>query len=140
MDKSDGINALTERIIGAAITVHRHLGPGMLESTYEACLAAELRHLGLEVERQVAVPIVYRDIQLEAGYRIDLLVDRTVVVELKAVEKLAPVFVSQVLTYLKFKNLEAGLLFNFNTPILAKGGIKRIVLGGVVRRPSENHE
>lgn len=136
-DRSAEINALTSRIIGAAITVHRALGPGLLEATNETFLAAELRSQNLNVQRQVPVPVVYRGQRLEVGYRIDLLVERKVVVEVKVVESIAPVHVSQVLTYLRLANLEAGLIFNFNTDALAAGGIKRVVRGGTIRRPSE---
>lgn len=137
-DRSDEINGITGRIIGGAISVHRHLGPGLLESTYEACLDAELRYLGLRVERQVPVRVVYRDVALEVAYRIDMLVERLVVVELKVVSKLCPVHVSQLLTYLRLRGLEAGLLLNFNVDALVNGGIKRVVTGGAVRRPSES--
>lgn len=138
-DRSDEINGITGRIIGGAISVHRHLGPGLLESTYEACLEAELRYLGLRVERQVPVRVVYRDVTLEVAYRIDMLVERMVVVELKVASKLGPVHVSQLLTYLRLRGLEAGLLLNFNVDALVNGGIKRVVTGGAVRRPSETH-
>jgi GxxExxY protein len=123
----DPSNPLTSKIIGAAITVHRQLGPGLLESAYEACLAAELRHGGLRVARQVPVPLVYRDVRLDVGYRMDLLVEDEVVVELKVVSELAPVHTSQVLSYLRLSGLRAGLLFNFNTDALAAGGIRRIL-------------
>ena len=110
---------ITERIIGGAIDVHRHLGPGLLEHTYEVCLEAALRHRGLGVERQVRVPVRYLEIELACGYRTDMLVQRQVVVEVKVVEKLAPVHVSQVLSYLRLANLPVGLLFNFNVEALA---------------------
>jgi GxxExxY protein len=97
----DRVNEITERIIGAAMEVHRELGPGLLESTYEACLAYELRERGLRVEQQKALPVKYRDVQLDAGYRIDLLVENCVVVELKAVDKIEPIHKAQVLSYLK---------------------------------------
>ena len=137
-EESDRINALTSRVIGAAITVHRELGPGLLESTYEACLAAELGNAGLSVERQVPVRVMYHDLVLDVGYRIDLLVERTVVVELKVVARIERVHLAQVLTYLRHADLQAGLLFNFNVDALAAGGIRRVVHGGVVRRPSES--
>ena len=102
------------------------MGPGLLEKTYEICFAAELRHLGLRVERQVPVPIVYRDVRVDCAYRIDLLVERELVVELKVVEALAAVHTSQVLTYLRLTGLHVGLLLNFNVRILPAGGIRRV--------------
>ncbi len=126
--RDDGTGGVTRNIIGAAMTIHRAFGPGLLEKTYEVCLDAELRHLGLRVRRQVPVPLAYRDVRLDCGYRIDMLVEERVVVELKVVEALAPVHVSQVLTYLRLSNLKVGLLFNFNVTALAAGGIKRILL------------
>jgi GxxExxY protein len=126
--RDDGTGGLTSLIIGAGIEVHRHLGPGLLEKTYEVCFAAELRHRGVVVECQVPLPVVYRDVRLDCGYRIDMLVEKTVVVELKVVEKLTPVHVSQVLTYLRLADLGVGLLFNFNVKALAAGGFKRILL------------
>lgn len=134
---SDDVNQLTRRIIGAAITVHRFLGPGLLESTYQVCLAAELRENGMRVDRHVPVPVIYRDIKLECGYRIDLLVEHSVVVELKVARALDPVFSAQVLTYLRLAELQVGLLFNFGAEALANGGIRRIVRGPGIRRPSE---
>jgi GxxExxY protein len=118
------INQITEKIIGCAIEVHRKLGAGLLESAYEACLAFELESAGLKVERQVAVPVVYKDVKLDCGYRIDLLVEDTIIVELKTVEEFAPVHGAQVLTYMKFANKHIGLLINFNVTML-KAGIKR---------------
>jgi GxxExxY protein len=106
----------------------RALGPGLLESTYEACLAAELGELGLGVERQVAVPVVYKGVRLDVGYRMDMLVERLVVVELKVVARLEPVHTSQVLSYLRLAGKPVGLLINFNVPAL-KHGIRRIVWG-----------
>ena len=121
------LNKLTEKIIGAAIEVHRHLGPGLLESAYETCLAYELEQQGLTVERQKALPLVYKDIQLDQGYRIDLLVEQKVVVELKVVEQLTPVHEAQVLSYLKFSGCPIGLLFNFNVKLL-KDGMRRFIM------------
>lgn len=118
------INKITEKIIGCAIEVHRNLGPGMLESAYEECLAFELKNAGLTVERQVAVPVIYKEIKLNCGYRIDLLVEDTVIIELKTVDNFAPVHEAQVLTYMKFSNKNIGLLLNFNV-VLLKNGIKR---------------
>ena len=114
------------KIIGAAIEVHRTLGPGLLESAYEACLYYELEQRGLKVERQKALPLRYHDVTLDCGYRIDLLVEDSVIVEIKAVEKLIPVHDAQVLSYLRMSGLKVGLLFNFNVVAL-KYGFKRLV-------------
>lgn len=122
------INEITELIIGCAIQVHRELGPGLLESAYEACLAYELGERGLSVERQKALPIVYRDVRLECGYRLDLLVEEAVVVEVKCVETLAPIHQAQLLSYLKLSGCRVGLLINFNVTLL-KDGIRRLVHG-----------
>jgi len=113
-------NEITERIIGAAMEVHRHLGPGLLESIYEECLCFELSQIGLRFERQLHLPT------LQSAYRVDLLVEGAVVVEIKASEGTAPVHAAQILTYLKAANLHVGLLINFNVPVL-KSGLKRIV-------------
>jgi GxxExxY protein len=118
------INQITEKIIGCAIEVHRHLGAGLLESAYETCLAFELESAGLKVERQVAVPVVYKSVRLDCGYRIDLLVEDTVIIELKTVDTFAPVHEAQILTYMKFAHKTIGLLINFNVTVL-KNGIKR---------------
>lgn len=125
--RDDGTGGLTNRIIGAAITVHRHLGPGLLESTYEACLALELRREGLRVERQVPMSLIYRGVRLDCAYRMDMRVEGLVVVELKVVAALGRVHVSQVLTYLRLAELRTGLLLNFNVDALAAGGIKRVL-------------
>ncbi len=119
-------NRLSNLIIGAAIAVHRELGPGLLESAYEACLHHELSQQGLRVERQVSQPVIYKGIHLDCGYRLDLLVEDLVIVELKTVESLQPIHDAQLLTYLKLKKLWLGLLINFNVPVL-KNGIKRLV-------------
>jgi GxxExxY protein len=124
----DQLNVLTDRIIGAAIEVHRQLGPGLLESTYQACLQYEMEARGLHVRKQVALPIVYKGIQIDEGYRIDLLVNEQVVVELKAVEHLLPVHEAQVLSYLKLSGRKVGLLLNFRT-VLMKHGIRRFIYG-----------
>lgn len=113
-----------DRIIGAAIEVHRQLGPGLLESAYEACLAYELEQLGLRVERQKALPIVYKDLMLEQGYRMDLLVNSQIVLEIKAVEELTDIHQAQLLSYLKFSGCPLGYLLNFNVRLM-KHGIKR---------------
>ncbi|HEX4003919.1 MAG TPA: GxxExxY protein [Candidatus Acidoferrales bacterium] len=120
-------NQLTHEIIGAAIEVHRMLGPGLLESAYEECLAREFVLRGIPFERQKAVPVVYKDVKLECGYRMDLLIDRIVVVELKSVEALAPLHEAIVLTYLRLSGCKIGLLINFNVAVL-KDGVRRFVL------------
>ena len=116
---------LTHEIIGAAIEVHRTLGPGLLESAYEECLARELTLRRIPFERQKPLPLVYKDVKLDCGYRIDLLVGSRVVVELKAVEALAPVHDAVVLTYLRLSDCRIGLLINFHTAVL-KDGIRRL--------------
>jgi GxxExxY protein len=118
---------LTEAIIGAAIEVHRTLGPGLLESAYEQCLCHELSLQSIEVRRQVELPVRYKAVQLDCGYRIDVLVDERVVVELKAVERVLPIHEAQLMTYLKLSGHSVGLLLNFQVPVL-KDGLKRIVL------------
>jgi len=119
------INDLTKTIIGAAIEVHRTLGPGLLESTYEACLFYELEQMGLFVERQVELPVKYKNIRMEIGYKIDLLVENQVIIEVKSVKELLPVHMAQIITYLKISNKSKGLLMNFNAAKLIDG-VKRI--------------
>ena len=119
--------ALTRTIISAAIDVHRALGPGLLESAYQACLSRELELHKLRFRQQVELPLVYKDVKLDCGYRIDFIVEEKVVVELKAVEGLLPVHQAQLLTYLRLSALRVGLLINFNVPVL-KDGIRRRVL------------
>jgi GxxExxY protein len=119
-------NEVSSQIIGAAIEVHKHLGPGLLESSYEACLLFELRQRGLNVKSQVALPIFYKGFQLEAGYRIDILVEERVIIEIKTVEEFADIHIAQILTYLKLNNLKLGLLINFNSVKLVNG-LKRVV-------------
>ena len=109
------LNELTRRIIGCAIEVHKQLGPGLLESAYEECLSYELTINGMFNERQVPVPVVYKEVKLDVGYRMDILVEREVVVELKSIECLTPVHDAQILTHLKFAKKRIGLLMNFNT-------------------------
>lgn len=121
------INQLTQTIIGAAIELHRALGPGLLESAYEHCLCYELDLQKIPYRRQYPLPVIYKGIQLDCGYRLDLLVAEQVVVELKAVEVLLPVFDAQLITYLKLGNWQVGLLINFNVPVLIQG-IRRRVL------------
>ena len=114
MTERERLNGLTEQIIGAAIAVHHELGPGMLESAYEACLLYELLDLGMDVERQRPLPLKYRDQKLDCGFRVDLLVDKAVVVEVKSMERVEPVHKAQVLTYLRQTGCKVGLLINFN--------------------------
>jgi GxxExxY protein len=121
-------NDLTHEIIGAAIEVHRSLGPGLLESAYEECLAREFTIRGISFERQKPLPVVYKEVKVEAGYRVDFLVSGRIVVELKAIEALAPIHDAIVLTYLRMSGCRIGLLINFNCAAL-KDGIKRLVLG-----------
>lgn len=117
---------LTDRIIGAAIEVHRHLGPGLLESAYEECLCYELSQTGLAFERQVPLPVAYKGVKLDCGYRMDMVVNNSVIVEIKAVDCLAPIHSAQLLTYLRLTGMHVGLLMNFNIPML-KDGLKRLV-------------
>jgi GxxExxY protein len=124
------LNEITERIIGAAIEVHRHLGPGLLESAYEECLCYELNQAGLMFQRQVHLPIRYKGILLQSAHRMDLIVEDAVIVELKAAEEMSPLFSAQLLTYLKSAHKPVGLLINFNVPVL-KDGIRRISNFGV---------
>jgi GxxExxY protein len=119
-------NEISERIIGCAIQVHRELGPGLLESSYEECLYYELIQSGLYVEKQKPLPLVYKEVQLDCGYRIDLQVENKVIIEVKSVEALNDIHLAQVLTYLKLSKCKLGLLMNFNV-LLVKDGIKRIV-------------
>ena len=119
-------NEISHKIIGIAIELHTHFGPGLLESTYEHSLAYELRASGLFVEQQIPMPLIYKEIKLECGYRLDLLVEKKVVVEIKSIEALSPVHFAQTLTYLKLSGCKLGLLMNFNT-IRLKDGIQRIV-------------
>ena len=119
-------NKITEKIIGAAIEVHRTLGPGLLESAYQECLFYELRSLGLSVKKEVTLPIINKEIKLNHGYRIDLLVNDKIVIELKTVESFTDVHFAQILTYLKLGEYPLGLLINFHTKLL-KNGIKRFI-------------
>jgi GxxExxY protein len=118
---------LTERVIGLAIDVHRQLGPGLLESAYEECLAYELRQAGVRHRRQVPLPVVYKDVRLDCGYRLDLLIAEHVIVEIKAIERVLPIHEAQILTYLRLSGHEVGLLLNFNSIVL-KDGIRRFVM------------
>jgi GxxExxY protein len=119
-------NDITERVIGAAIEVHRHLGPGLLESAYEECLCYELSRSRLNFERQVPLPVEYKGLRLDCAYRLDLLIEGAVVLELKAIEEVLPIHKAQVLTYLRAAQKQVGLLINFNVEVL-KNGISRIV-------------
>lgn len=128
MDTKGKANALSHDVIGAAIEVHKTLGPGLLESAYEECLCYELNTRGIPFERQVKLPIEYKEVKLSAGYCMDIVVDELLVLELKSVEKLMPIHEAQLLTYLRLSEIWLGLLINFSVPIL-KHGIKRLVQG-----------
>ena len=121
-------NELGTSLLDAAFMVHKELGPGLLESTYEACLYFELERMGLHVEKQVPLPVVYKEVRLDCGYRIDILIDRKVIVELKVADALNDVHLAQLLTYMKLSGCKLGYLVNFNVKQL-KSGIKRVVLG-----------
>jgi GxxExxY protein len=123
---NEELDRLTNGIIGAAIVVHRELGPGLLESAYEACLAFELAEQAFQVERQKPLPVTYRGAQLDCGYRLDLLIENQVILELKTVERLLPIHDAQLLSYLKMAQKKVGLLINFHS-LRVKDGIKRIV-------------
>jgi len=121
------VNQIGRAVMDAAFTVHRDLGPGLLESVYEHCLASDLVRAGLSVERQVAIPVIYRDEPLDVGFRLDLLVEPKVIVEVKAIDALASIHTAQILTYPRFSQLRLGYLINFNT-IRLKDGFRRLVL------------
>lgn len=120
------LNSITDRIIGAALVVHKALGPGLLESAYESCLLYELRKRGIKVVSQVTLPLVYDGKIIDAGYQIDMLVERMVIVELKSVERLVPVHEAQILSYMRLSKKKIGLLINFNVKTL-RDGIKRMI-------------
>jgi GxxExxY protein len=122
------VNRITEAIIGSAIAVHRVLGPGLLESAYEACLAYEIAQRGLRVERQKPLPLQYGEVQLDCGYRLDMLVEDVVIVEVKSVDFVLPIHQAQVLSYLKLSGCRIGLLINFNVKVL-KDGLSRVIVG-----------
>ncbi|HMM80169.1 MAG TPA: GxxExxY protein [Pyrinomonadaceae bacterium] len=124
--KPDEIDRLTETVIGAAIEVHREIGPGLLESAYEECLAFELSLRGLRFERQKPLPVRYKGVNLDCGYKLDLLVENELILEIKAVSSLLPIHEAQVLSYLRMMDLRVGLLLNFHATVL-KNGLKRIV-------------
>ena len=121
------LNDLSREVIGAAISVHRELGPGLLESAYEACLAYELRSMGVIVEQQKPLPLQYRGVTLDCGYRLDLLLEGALIIEVKAIEQILPVHKAQLLSYLSLSGCRLGLLMNFNVEVL-RTGIKRLVL------------
>jgi GxxExxY protein len=120
-------DALSERVIGLAIEVHRHLGPQLLETTYEECLCFELREHDIAFARQVPLPVVYKGARLDCAYRMDIVVDRRLIIEVKAVERLLPIQEAQMMTYLRLSRCRVGLLMNFNTAVL-KDGLRRILL------------
>lgn len=120
------INDLTSSVIESAIKVHKVLGPGLLESSYKECLAYELNKKGLLVEKEKPVPLIYEEVKLECGYRLDLLVDNRLILEIKSVDAIAAIHIAQTLTYMKLMNKKFGLLFNFNV-VLLKDGIKRLI-------------
>ena len=122
------LNQISSMIIGAAIEVHRHLGPGLLESAYEECLCRELALRGMRFARQVALPIEYKGSKLDCGYRLDVVVENKIILELKACENIEPIHKAQLLTYLKLSNIKLGLLLNFNNEVM-KDGIVRVVNG-----------
>ncbi len=121
------INQITEKIIGCAIEVHKQLGPGLLESAYEECLFYEIINSGLNVKKQLTLPLVYKEIKLDAGYRIDLIVENQVIVEIKSVDALAEIHKAQLMTYMKLANVKVGLLMNFNVTRLKDGIVRWII-------------
>jgi len=123
---ADSINLLTEKIIGCAIEVHRAIGPGLLESAYEECLCYELAQNRLQFRRQVPLPVVYKGVNLDCGYKLDIIVEDTVILEIKAVDRLIAIHEAQLLSYLRMLDMRVGLLLNFHSSVL-KDGIKRIV-------------
>jgi GxxExxY protein len=125
---------LSEKIIGFAIEVHRQLGPGLLESAYEECLCFELKQTCISFQRQVPLPVVYKSVKLDCGYRLDLVIDKKIIVELKTVERLLPLHEAQLLTYLKLSGIRIGLLLNFNTAVL-KDGIRRNAMRHLIVSP-----
>jgi len=134
-----GMNRITYRIIGAAIEVHRGLGPGLLESAYEECLCHEIGLLGLKYQRQVPLPVVYKGVALDCNYRMDVVVEEMVLLELKSVQSIVPDHIAQLMTYLKLSSLKLGLLINFNVDVL-KEGIVRRKNGYLSDEPQRNHD
>lgn len=120
---------LTEKVIGLSIEVHRQLGPGLLESAYEECLCYELSHARLKLKRQVSLPVIYKSVRLDCGYRLDVVVEERLILELKTVERLMPIHEAQVITYMRLSGIPTGLLLNFNSVVL-KDGIRRLMLSG----------
>ncbi len=120
-------DAVSNRVIGCAIEVHRHLGPGLLESAYQECLAYELRRAGISFHKEWSLPVRYKDVLIDCGYRVDILVEQTLIVELKSVDRLLPIHEAQLLTYMKLASIRTGLLMNFNVQRLTDG-LKRMVL------------
>ena len=119
-------NEISHTVIGVAIELHKKLGPGLLESVYENTFAYDLREAGLQVDQQMPIPLIYKEVKMDCGYRLDLLVNKKVIIEIKSIETVAPVHFAQVLTYLKLSEIKLGLLINFNTAVL-KDGLHRIV-------------
>ena len=126
MSEKEELNLMTQHIIGAALEVHKNLGPGLLESAYEACLAFELIQLGLKIETQKPLPLVYKQVMLDCGYRLDILVEDKVIIEVKAVEKLLPIHEVQLVSYLKLTGCKVGLLINFNLKVLTDGIVRKV--------------
>jgi GxxExxY protein len=126
-EDEEGKDPRTSPIIGAAIEVHRNLGPGLLESAYEECLCHELHLRGIDFKRQVPLPLLYKGLKLDCGYKLDLIVQDEIILELKAVEKLLPIYEAQLLTYLRLTGKRVGLLINFNVPLLTQGIITRVL-------------
>ena len=126
MNYQERLNSISENIIGSSIDVHKALGPGLLESAYEACLAYELRQRGFKVEQQKELPLQYREVQLDCGYRLDMLVENCVIVEVKAIDALLPIHQAQLMSYLRLTKCRLGLIINFNVTQLTRG-IKRVV-------------
>ena len=124
--KPEQVNRLSSQVIGAAIEVHKILGPGLLESAYEECLAHELQLRGLSVERQKLLPLVYKGKQLDCGYRLDLVVENAIILELKSCDAIEPIHKAQVLTYLKLSGLSLGLLLNFNVPVMRESIVRLV--------------
>jgi GxxExxY protein len=118
---------LTKKILGAAIEVHKALGPGLFESVYEQCLSHEFKLRNISFERQLLVPVVYKGLKLECGYKLDLLVENTVILELKSIERILPVHEAQLITYLKLLNKQVGFIINFNVPVLKNGIVRKIL-------------
>ena len=126
MSEKEELNRITQNIIGAAIEVHKNLGPGLLESAYEACLVYELLKLGIQVEQQKPLPLEYKQVTLDCGYRLDILVEGNVVVDVKSVDALLPIHEAQLLSYLKLTGCKVGLLINFNVKVLTNGIIRKV--------------